>query len=153
MPRSSSVWSGISNVWWVQRAQNGARDLISGCGFQSKIFARFARNLAPPFLKSWLRPCSPWFSWIHLDLHNYTTLSHIHTHATNSYLTVWDAWLNALQLLSDKYFVGSWLCSSLAYFMMTHPLPIASKLPIKTLVARQLPTNIHAYTTWVYGYT
>ena len=24
---------------------------------------------------------SPWFSWIHLDLHNYTTLSHIHTHA------------------------------------------------------------------------
>ena len=31
------------------------------------------------------------------------------------------------------------LCSSLTYFMMTHPLPIASKLPIKTLVARQLP--------------
>ena len=27
------------------------------------------------------------------------------------------------------------LCSSLAYFMMTHPLPIASKLPIITLVA------------------
>ena len=25
------------------------------------------------------------------------------------------------------------LCSSLAYFMMTHPLPIAGKLPIKTL--------------------
>ena len=35
------------------------------------------------------------------------------------------------------------LCSSLAYFMMTQPLPIASKLPIKTLVARQLPTNVH----------
>ena len=33
------------------------------------------------------------------------------------------------------------LCSSLAYFMMTHPLPIAGKLPIKTLVARQLPTK------------
>ena len=33
------------------------------------------------------------------------------------------------------------LCSSLAYFMMTHPLPIAGKLPIKTSVARQLPTN------------
>ena len=32
------------------------------------------------------------------------------------------------------------LCSSLAYFM-TQPLPIASKLPIKTLVAKQLPTN------------
>ena len=35
------------------------------------------------------------------------------------------------------------LFSSLAYFMMTQPLPIASKLPIKTLVAKQLPTNIH----------
>ena len=35
------------------------------------------------------------------------------------------------------------LCSSLAYFMMTHPLPIAGKLPIKTLVAGQLPINIH----------
>ena len=33
------------------------------------------------------------------------------------------------------------LCSSLAYFMMTQPLPIAGKLPIKTLVAKQLPTN------------
>ena len=33
------------------------------------------------------------------------------------------------------------LCSSLAYFMMTQPLPIAGKIPIKTLVARQLPTN------------
>ena len=32
-------------------------------------------------------------------------------------------------------------CSSLACFMMTQPLPIASKLPIKTLVARQLPTS------------
>ena len=30
------------------------------------------------------------------------------------------------------------LCSLLAYFMTTHPLPVASKLPIKT---RQLPTN------------
>ena len=34
------------------------------------------------------------------------------------------------------------LCSSLAYFMMTQPLPIAGKLPIKTLVAKQLPTNV-----------
>ena len=37
------------------------------------------------------------------------------------------------------------LCSSLAYFMMTQPLPIAGKLPIKTLVAKQLPTNMHIY--------
>ena len=28
--------------------------------------------------------------------------------------------------------------------VMTHPLPIAGKLPIKTLIARQLPTNIDA---------
>ena len=33
------------------------------------------------------------------------------------------------------------LCSSLAYFMMAQPLPIAGKLPIKTLVAKQLPTT------------
>ena len=38
------------------------------------------------------------------------------------------------------------LRSSLAYFMMTHPLPVAGKLPIKTLVARQLPTNTHTHT-------
>ena len=30
---------------------------------------------------------------------------------------------------------------SLAYFMTTYSLPVASKLPIKTLVARQLPTS------------
>ena len=29
---------------------------------------------------------------------------------------------------------------------MTHPLPEACKLPIKTLVARQLPTNTHTQT-------
>ena len=37
------------------------------------------------------------------------------------------------------------LCSSLAYFMMTQPLPIAGKFPIKTLVASPLPTNVHVY--------
>ena len=31
--------------------------------------------------------------------------------------------------------------SSSAYPMMTHPFPVPSNLPIKTLVARQLPTN------------
>ena len=35
------------------------------------------------------------------------------------------------------------LCSSLAYFTMTQPLPIAGKLPIKILVAKQLPTNMY----------
>ena len=36
------------------------------------------------------------------------------------------------------------LCSSLAYFIMTQPLPIPGKLPIK-LGTRQLPTNTCAY--------
>ena len=38
-----------------------------------------------------------------------------------------------LSLVVDLY-------SSLVYFMMIQPLPIAGKLPIKTMVARQLPT-------------
>ena len=46
-------------------------------------------------------------------------------------------WQIAILLVVD-------LCSSLAYFMMTQPLPIAGKLPIKTLVAKQLPTNYNA---------
>ena len=33
--------------------------------------------------------------------------------------------------------------SSLAYPMITHTLPVTSNSPIKTLVARQLPTNVH----------
>ena len=37
------------------------------------------------------------------------------------------------------------LCSLLVYFMMTHPFPIAGKSPVKTLVARQLPTHTHTY--------
>ena len=44
------------------------------------------------------------------------------------------------------------LSSSLAYFMMTQPLLIASKLPIKTLVARQLPTNMYVQTLSSYMY-
>ena len=42
------------------------------------------------------------------------------------------------------------LCSSLEYFMMTHPLPIASKMPTKTSTAKQLPTNIDIYRCSVY---
>ena len=37
--------------------------------------------------------------------------------------------------------------------MMTHPLPIAGKSSIKTLVARQLPTNKHTHTTQIYTRT
>ena len=38
------------------------------------------------------------------------------------------------------------MIAGLLYNMMTHtPLPIAGKLPIKTFVARQLPTKTHAY--------
>ena len=57
----------------------------------------------------------------------------------NSYLTVFgmhdrmhpNYWQITVLLVVD-------LCSSLAYFMVTQP---ASKLPIKTLVAKQVPTN------------
>ena len=79
-----------------------------------------------------------------------TTHTHTHIHTYNSYLPVIGVhemhgrmhpnyWQITILLVVD-------LCSSLAYFMMTKPLPIASKLPIKTLVARQLPTNSHAHT-------
>ena len=37
------------------------------------------------------------------------------------------------------------LGSSLSYFMMTHPLPIASKMPIKTLVAKYVTNNMDLY--------
>ena len=40
--------------------------------------------------------------------------------------------------------------------MMTYPLPEACKLPIKTLVARQLPTSLHTHThthTHTYAHT
>ena len=64
----------------------------------------------------------------------------------NSYLTVIGVhemhgrmhpnyWQITILLVVDLY-------SSLVYFMMIQPLPIAGKLPIKTLVAKQLPTII-----------
>ena len=46
--------------------------------------------------------------------------------------------------ITIKFLLVVDLCSSLAYFMMTQPLPIAGKLPIKTLVAKQLLTNDYA---------
>ena len=58
-------------------------------------------------------------------------------HANNSYLTVnWGA-LNAPQLLSDNCFVAP--CPS----MMIHFPLVADNLPMKTLVAKQLPVTIH----------
>ncbi|MCG8626412.1 MAG: hypothetical protein MJE68_30990, partial [Proteobacteria bacterium] len=52
-------------------------------------------------------------------------------------------WQITILLVVDLY-------SSLAYFMMTHPLPIAGKLPIKTLVAKQLPTSMYICTNYMY---
>ena len=73
-------------------------------------------------------------------MHN-GAITHTHTHTHNSYLPVIGVyemhanyWQIIILLVVD-------LCSSLAYFMMTQPLPIAGKLPIKTLVAKQLPTT------------
>ena len=59
---------------------------------------------------------------IHTHMH-----THVHTHIVVDLLVV------------D-------LRSSLAYFMMTHPLPIAGKSPIESLLARQLPTHTSAHT-------
>ena len=69
-------------------------------------------------------------------------------HVHNSFLTVIGVhemhgrmhpnyWQITILLIVD-------LCSSLAYSIMTQPLPIAGKFPIKTLVAKQLPTNDYA---------
>ena len=41
------------------------------------------------------------------------------------------------------------LYSPLAHFKMTHPLPVAGKLPIKTLVAKQLSSKDYEYPTKV----
>ena len=70
---------------------------------------------------------------------------YVYVHAYNSYLPVIgvhemhgpmhpNCWQITILVVVD-------LCSSMVYFMMTHPLPIAGKMPIKTLVAKQLPTN------------
>ena len=72
---------------------------------------------------------------------------YIHIHVYNSYLLVIGVhemhgrmhpnyWQITILLVVD-------LCSSLTYFMMTQPLPIAGKLPIEILVAKQLPTNTY----------
>ena len=76
---------------------------------------------------------------------HYAVTGHVVKFSYNSYLPV-----IGVHEMHDRMHPNYWqitillvvdLCSSLAYFMMTHPLPIASKLPIKTLVAKQLPTN------------
>ena len=67
----------------------------------------------------------------------YNRVLYAHALINNSYLPVIGVHAShAPQLLADNYCVGS---SSLAYFM-TQPLPIAGKLPTKTLVVKQLPT-------------
>ena len=80
------------------------------------------------------------------DNHIYYCACISHYHAHNSYLPVIGVH-ETMHLMHPNYWQITILlvvdlCSSLAYFMMTQPLPIASKLPIKTLVARQLPTTI-----------
>ena len=87
------------------------------------------------------------YMYLHAQMTSYS-------HAHNSYLPVIGVhemhgrmhpnyWQITILLVVD-------LCSPLAYFMMTQPPPIVGKLPIKTLVAKQLPTNtqthIHTYT-------
>ena len=71
--------------------------------------------------------------------------AHTHTHVHSSYMTL----IGVHEIhgrVHPKHHVTDMLVidlhsSSLAYFMMTYPLPMAGKLPIKSLVAKQLPTN------------
>ena len=80
----------------------------------------------------------------------------LHTHTHNSYLPV----IGVHEMhgrMHPNYCQGTILlvvdlCSSLAYLMMTQPLPMAGKLPIKTLVAKQLPTNIYYIIYIIYIY-
>ena len=84
--------------------------------------------------------------WVHIKHYHYACIQV--ASANNSYQPVIgmhemhgrmhpNYWQITILLVVD-------LCSSLAYFMMTQPIPIAGKLPIKTLVAKQLPTNMYA---------
>ena len=71
------------------------------------------------------------------------------SYAFNSYLTVFGVHEMHGRMHPNYYQITILLvvhlCSSLVYFMMTQLLPIAGKLPIKTLVVRQLPTNSLIY--------
>ena len=83
---------------------------------------------------------------IYAKAHTYAYKQHCtHAQIANSYLPVIGVhemhgrmhsnyWQITILLVVD-------LCSSLAYFMMIQSFPIAGKLPIKTLVAKQPPTN------------
>ena len=70
--------------------------------------------------------------------------AHTHTHIHNSYLTVIGVHKMYGRMHPNYCQITILLVvdlhSSLVNFMMTHPFPIAGKLPIKTWVARQLPT-------------
>ena len=79
-----------------------------------------------------------------------TTNKHTHTHTPREReVTInWGTHIQAHAHVVTWYIIDFLvvdLHSSLAYFD-DPSLPIASKFPIKTLVARQLPTNIH--TKW-----
>ena len=70
--------------------------------------------------------------------------TYIPVHASSSYLTVHEMHgrMHPNYCQITHLLVVDPL-SSLVYPMMTHLLPVANKLPIKPLVAKQLPTNIH----------
>ena len=85
----------------------------------------------------------------------FAVYSPTHTHTsrcTHIYTHIVVTWLIGVRSTMYMYIVVSCtpsnVCSSLAYFMMTYPLP--GKLPIRTLVAGQL-TNAYMYThTYMY---
>ena len=82
--------------------------------------------------------------------------THIYTQSTNTLIGVHEMHgrMHPNQRLATNLLVND-LLSSLGYPMITHVPLVACNLPIKTLVARQLPTNTHTQTqahTYMYTY-
>ena len=96
---------------------------------------------------SWL------LAWVNAFLREqlqFNFTEHTHTHKQYSYMTLIGVHEMHGRVHPNECHVTDLLavdlCSSLAYFMTTHPLLVASKLPIKALVAKQLQTHTHACT-------
>ena len=83
----------------------------------------------------------------HMDTHTHThTHTHTYTHTNSSYNRgAQDAWSSA-HLVTDVFYDP---LSSSGYPMITYTNPVASNLPIKPLVARQLQAHTHAH-TWTH---
>ena len=98
----------------------------------------------PRWCSQWMLQAVPLIFWLGI----------VHVIVARLNWDAWDAWSNAPQLTSCNYFVGQWLpfhhWPTLWSPIYTHPT--AGSVPIKTLVAKQRPTDncvLHGQTpTW-----